>query len=184
MAYFYCSKDPAEPERADPERILLSIARQLSGNDVTKPLRDATLRKFSQIKKEGIQIRTLSLDETISLILELTSTSPATIILDALDECKPDRRYELFDALDRIVLESSNIVKVLVSSRDDGDIVCKLERSPNVYINPDYTSEDIRRFVVHEVSLAIERKRLLMGKVSEDTRLKIIKTLQDGAQAM
>lgn len=184
LAYFYCSNNNAEPERGDPGAILLCIARQLSGDDVTRPVRDATIRKFSQIKKEGVQLRKPSLDETVNLILELTSTSPATIVLDALDECNPERRHELFDALDRIVQESSNVVKILVSSRDDGDIVCHLEQSPNVYISADYNTGDICRFVVHEVSHAIEKKRLLNGRVTEKTRDKIIETLQNGAQGM
>ena len=41
LAYFYCAREAAEPERADPEKILLSIARQLSGTNTTKPIREA-----------------------------------------------------------------------------------------------------------------------------------------------
>ena len=184
MAYFYCSKDNAEPERADPEKILLSIARQLSGKDISRPLRHATLEKFKQIEKEDIQLRTLTLDETISLILQLTSSSPAIIVLDALDECKPDRRYELFEGLDRIMQESSNLVKVLVSSRDDSDIVCQLNSSPNIYISADHSSRDICKFIRHEVSLAINKKRLLEGRISQDLQHRVIQTLQEGAQGM
>ena len=184
LAYFYCARDAAEPERANPEKVLLSIARQLSGTDVTKPLCEATIHRYAAFRKAGLDARSLSMQETVELILSLLFDTPATIVIDALDECDPARRHDLLDSLDAIIQNSANVVKILVSSRDDGDLVCRLETSPNLYISAKYNAGDIERFIWHEVSSAIEKKRLLNGRVSEYLRNQIIKTLEAGSQGM
>jgi hypothetical protein len=184
MAYFYCTRDVAELERADPEKILLSIARQLSGTDITKPLCEATIQRHARFRKSGLDARSLSLDETVSLILNLLFDTPATIVIDALDECDPARRHELLDNLDAIIQKSANMVKILVSSRDDGDILCRLETSPNLYISAKYNAGDIGRFIRLEVSSAIEKKRLLSGRVPDHLRSLIVDTLEAGSQGM
>ena len=184
VAYFYCARDAAEPERADPEKVLLSIARQLSGTDITQPLCEATIQSHARFKKAGLDARRLSLHETVGLILDLLFDSPATIVIDALDECDPTRRHELLDSLDHIIQNSANVVKILVSSRDDGDILCRLGTSPNLYISAKYNAEDIRRFIRHEISSSIEKKRLLGGRVSDHLRNVVIDTLEAGSQGM
>ena len=184
LAHFYCAREAAEPERADPEKILLSIARQLSGTDATKPICEAARRMYDDYKRDGFNVKSLSLDQTVALILDLLGSTPATIIVDALDECDPSRRHELLDSFDEIIQKSANVVKILISSRDDGDILCRLETSPNLYINAKYNSADIKRFIRVEIALAIERKRLLCGRVSETLQNLIIKTLESGAHGM
>ena len=184
IAYFYCARNAAEPERANPESVLLSIARQLSGSDITKPICGATAQRYAGLRKKGLDGRKLSRQETVALILELLENSPATLVIDALDECDPSRRHELFSSLDRIIQNSANVVKILVSSRDDGDILCRLERSPNVYISAKYNADDICRFIQYEVSSAIQNKRLLHGEVADHVRCQIIRTLEANAQGM
>ena len=184
LAYFYCAREAAEPERADPEKILHSIARQLSGTDTTKPIREAARQMYDNYKKDGFNVKSLSLDQTVALILDLLGSNPATIIVDALDECDPSRRHELLDSFDEIIQKSANVVKILASSRDDGDILCRLETSPNIYINAEYNTADIKRFIRVEIALAIERKRLLSGRVSETLQNLIIESLERGAHGM
>jgi hypothetical protein len=43
------------------------------------------------------------------------------IVVDALDECDSDTRWELVEALESIT-ESASLVKVFVSSREEGDL--------------------------------------------------------------
>lgn len=182
IAYFYCARDTAEPERSDPKEVLLSMARQLSGKDHTLPIRTPTVDKFYAL--ESLARRRPTLQEAIDVILSLTDENPATIIIDALDECDALHRYELLEALDSIIQPSSNIVKVLVSSREDSDIVCKLENSPNLYIDADDNKEDIENFIRAEISEAIVKNRLLNGNVSTHLRQLIIETLEKDAQGM
>ena len=163
IAYFYCARDNADPQRAEPEEALRSIARQLSGVDIDMPIRYPTIKMHTHTCGNRFSARRLTVDETVELILQLTNENPATLIIDALDECEPLRRHELLEALDTIVSKSANIVKVLVSSRDDSDIVCRLDNSPNLYIHAHDNDNDIRQFIHVEVDTAIRQKRLLGG---------------------
>ena len=83
---------------------------------------------------DGYPPARLSVTESMELIVTLADLNPATIIIDALDECDPNRRQELLQALDEIIQKSANLIKVFVSSRDDIDIVLRLKHSPNVFI--------------------------------------------------
>jgi hypothetical protein len=184
IAYFYCARDNADPQRAEPEEILGSIARQLSGIDINMPIRSPTIKIYQRVLSHRFSARRLTIHETVELILQLMNENPATLIVDALDECEPLRRHELLEALDTIVSKSTNIVKVLVSSRDDSDIVYRLDNSPNLYIHAQDNSNDIRQFIYVEVDTAIRQKRLLGGLVSTELKSLIIDTLEDGAQGM
>ena len=64
---------------------------------------------------------------------------------------RPKRRFELFGTLDSVIQKSASLVKVFVSSRDDSDIVCRLEKSPNILIDAMDNGQDIDRFVHTEV---------------------------------
>jgi hypothetical protein len=184
VAYFYCSRSHAEPQLADPEEILRSIARQLSGINEDLPVREPAMHKYEGQAKAAFGTRRLTLDEAVQLILELLNDNPATIIIDALDECDPNRRHELFESLEEIVQKSVNIVKIFVSSRNDGDIICRLADSPNIYIDAQQNEEDIERFIFMEVEKAIYLKRILGGHVSQELKHVIIDTLNKGAQGM
>ena len=124
------------------------------------------------------------MDEIVELILVLTAENPATLIIDALDECDPLRRHGLLTALDEIVRRSTSVVNVFVSSRDNSDIVCRLDESPNLYINAQDNSQDIKNFILLEVENAIQHRRLLNGQVSLQLKRSIVETLENGAQGM
>ena len=73
--------------------------------------------------KDGSALKKLTVEDCTRLIVELANSYPLIIILDALDECEEDTRYELLEAFDEIISKSREVVKILVSSRDDVDIV-------------------------------------------------------------
>ncbi|KAI9763081.1 MAG: hypothetical protein M1840_000928 [Geoglossum simile] len=184
LAYFYCTRNPAEPERANPAEILRSIVRQLSCPRPGHPIMKPVTAKYNQ-REDSFMLTKLTSGDCLELIIELTEMYPlTTIFLDALDECDPNTRHELLEALDDIIQKSAGLVKVFVSSRDDQDIVWKLRDSPNLYICSSDNAEDIRRFVHQEVWQSIERGRLLRGFVSDDLARTVIRTLVDGAQGM
>lgn len=163
--------------------------KQLSTSKTNLPVREPVATSYKTLKKEadddGLEEPArLTVTECETLILGLLESNPATIVIDALDECDPDRRFELLLALDRIIQKSANVVKVFVSSRDDNDIVCRLEDSPNVIIRASDNGKDIRRFVGSLVLQSINNKRLLSGRVSEELRSHIVRTLEEGAQGM
>jgi enolase len=156
----------------------------LSGLNDDVPVREPARHKYEIQAKAAFGVRRLTLDESVQLILELLNDNPATIVIDALDECDPNRRHELFESLEEIVQKSVNIVKIFVSSRNDGDIACRFANSPNIYIDAQQNGEDIERFISIEVEKAISLKRMIGGKVSPELKYIIIDTLNHGAQGM
>jgi hypothetical protein len=188
ILYFYCARDATEPERADPDEILRCILKQLCSSGSDQPIQEPVVKEFKTRKEEaeddGCEPTKLTLTETVGLIVTLLDSNPATIIIDALDECDPCRRHELLAALDRIIQESASLVKIFVSSRDDNDIVYRLRHSWNVYINAGDNSKDIERFVQAEVEQSIQNGRLLGGNVSQELKNQILMALGSGAQGM
>ena len=106
--------------------------------------------------------------ETIDRLIEIASRMPVTILIDALDECQSGQRHELLGALDVLLDKSAHLVKVFVSSRDDVDIVLRLQKHPNIYISIDDNEDDIHRFIQSEIQKATSDRRLLNGTASPD----------------
>jgi hypothetical protein len=111
----------------------------------------------------------------------LTADTLATIFIDALDECDPNWQDELLDALQIKINRNESLLKVFISSRDDGDIVLRLTGSPNIYIQSKDNQSDIERFVHAKVRKAIAQKRLLNGEIPDELTDEIIKVLCEGA---
>ena len=126
-AFFYCARSTAEPARAKPVEILCALLRQLCTSNSDQPVKNPVAREYEARKKKAEDdcstIKRLTVEECTRLIIELTKDHPATIILDALDECEEITRHELLEALDSIISNSANVVKIFISSRDDIDIV-------------------------------------------------------------
>jgi hypothetical protein len=135
-------------------------------------------------KERGEEPRALSLEECVDLILKITSEYPATIIIDALDECRRDRRHELLKALERILQRIDNPTRIFVSSRDDEDIVLRLENNRNIFIEANKNTSDIRRFVHEQIEEVIRDKKLLHGRVESALKSRITTELEKGARGM
>ncbi|KAI5804246.1 hypothetical protein DFH27DRAFT_524663 [Peziza echinospora] len=186
IAFFYCARDSVDPQRADPEEVLRSILKQLasaySESSIYKPV--WLEYREREAESQGSQLPKLTLDETVEHILSLLELNPATIVIDALDECDPTHRSDLILAIEDIINRAGCMVKFFVSSRDDGDIVARLNNSPNVFIRSEDNGPDINRFVQFELDRVIREKKLLRGSVSQGLREHIIRVLQSGSQGM
>lgn len=183
--YFYCARNPAEPERAKPDAILRSLLRQLSclspGEAILEPIR--TMYKARE--RTAFAADALSLEESRDLIVALSQyRGLTTIIIDALDECEPVLRDDLLGALSIILQRSNGLIKILVSSRDERDIVCCLAGCLNLEIKATDNQEDIDRFVDSKVDKLIQEKKILYGNVPGDLRQRIKKVLCHKAQGM
>ena len=184
LAYFYCSRDSAEPERANPGDILRAIVKQLSYTTIGGPTFRPTREKFEQSLKtaslHGLLPDPLDVGECTSLIVELGSVSPLTIVIDAIDECYPVRRHILLTTLEDIIARSENVVKVFVSSREDGDIYARFNMVTNLRVTPVKNSNDITIFVETRVHEAIRQGRL----VPDVNEQMVITSLKHKAQGM
>jgi ankyrin repeat protein len=187
VAFFYCSRNPAEPHRSNSNEVLRSLLKQLS-IDSQGNLKDPIVRAFRERDKEaeacGEQATPLNISDAKSLIMELLEREPATIIIDALDECDANTRHKLLSTLHDIVKSSSNVVKILVSSRDDRDLCNTLSGYTSIHIHADDNGPDIENYVDHSLSVALKSGRLLNGEMSDRSRQEVSNTLKTKAQGM
>lgn len=181
--YFFCSRNIAEPERADPEHILRCLMRQASDLPGGPPLHAKLKERFDKRRTAG----DLSVKETIGIIVDTISDRPLTyIIIDALDECNRQKRDTLVDALKTILAQSTSLVKIFVTSRDNHqDIILSMDGYPALCVDASRNQADIDQYVRHSVMNSIKRKKLLpTERVDKDLQRKIEESLCSGAAGM
>ena len=184
-AYFYCSRSSAEPERSDPAAILASIVRQLSCiQPGFSPLPPSVIQLYEK-KGQGFNSTGPQPEDSLNLILEMIENYEiTTIIIDALDECDTTQRQFLLDAVDDILHKSAGLVKVLVSSRNDQDIVCTLQDYPSLDIS-DRNTADIETFVQLETQRLVQKRQLLRHSLAkEEMTCFVIDQVSQGADGM
>ena len=184
LAFFYCNRNDAEPERANPEDILRSIVRQLSISGPHARFSKVVAEKYTERECDHFVDGPLRLDECVEIIIKLTEEYTGTaIIIDALDECDVSTRHNLLAALSSIMQHGSS-TKIFVSSRDDKDITLQLSGLPNLYIKASNNAQDIDQYVHFKVEQAVAERRLLDGNVSAETVQLISNRLTGKAQGM
>ncbi|KAL8724372.1 MAG: hypothetical protein Q9166_007983 [cf. Caloplaca sp. 2 TL-2023] len=186
LAYLYCSKSATEVELSDPVEIMRSIVRQLGVSCGTqKTIHRAVLNDYERRETEaqlaGFDVTRLSLQDCIRLILIITGADPAIIVLDAIDEVQPKGRYELVEALQQVIRESSSVVKVFATSRDDDQVLSLLINASTLRIGAENQQADVESFVHDQVNIAIKSRRLLGGDVSSKLQADLSRALIDGA---
>lgn len=185
--YFYCTRNSAEPGRSDPAHIIASLARQLARPHDAEVLAPAR-RLYEEYEDEGFAEQQLTQGESEKLLLQLLSeykASTAILVLDALDECDRATRGGLLAALERFLKEAPCLLKIFVSSRDDQDLVCRLQNYPTLELSSDRNAADIQAFIRSELDRRIECQELLRGSPRKDElRNKIGIELEANAQGM
>ena len=188
VAYFYCQRNTADIQLSNPTEVLRAILKQFvlckADWESESPTAKEYKRRREEADEDGSDVERLDVSETTQHIIDAVVEMPVTIIIDALDECHPDQRHQLLQALDLLLENSAHLVKVFVSSRDDIDIVLKLQKHRNIYIGVDDNKQDIDRFIQSEVQKAQSEGRLLKGMVSSQLQYSVMKTLATKAQGM
>jgi len=92
------------------------------------------------------------------------------VVIDALDECSEEVRGHLLRGLLAVISKAKCPFKVFISSRHSLDIETRLQDLPHVCIEARDNAEDIENYVQQELTLAIQDKKLLRGKVSQELR--------------
>jgi hypothetical protein len=181
FAYFYCSRTSGSNERQDPRHILMSIIRQLAAPLAGLPIKAPLISRYKQDNTMGNREAHFNIKECSNLIIELVTHhySHTTIVLDALDECDPKTRAQLFSLLSKLAYRRDTKVKLLISSRNEPDILDQFGGSSNLYINAEDNADDIRKFVNKEID-----SRLLHGKAREPLRARVKEELNRKSQGM
>lgn len=191
IAHFYCSRNPAEPERGDARQILRSLVKQLSMSRDDEYIRCPTLDEYGKRREKaehnGEAPEALTTEESVRICCELGRTSPATIVIDALDECDSRQRTLLLSALDEISSRSRDIVKIFISSREEVDIAAYLRNGKTVKVTATANADDLRRFIESQASQFIQTWSTIHDETAETLqhlKKEIIETLVEGAQGM
>jgi hypothetical protein len=188
VLYFYCRYN--EEERRQALAILRSLVRQaFFALKLGSPAADAVEEMYAEQERKGFSHGGLGSKECLDLLAttilpSLGSNGRIFIVIDALDECEDSSRTELLRAFQHICSLVDIPVRIFVSSRDNDDIVLHLDNRPNVYINSEKNSSDVRAFVDEEVDKAINERRILRGKVDNSVRESIKSALVQGANGM
>jgi hypothetical protein len=185
-AFFYCSRNSAEPARSNPDAIVACIARQLSSLQPGLPLLPPMVEAYRKREAEGYASGSLRIDESRALIMQLVEHYPlTTIVIDALDECDPENRADLLETLEAVLRESASLVKIFVSSRDDQDIVLHLRDYPNLELSSDRNNDDIVSFVRAETQRLIRTRKLLRLSMNKgELQEAIVEQVTKGANGM
>ena len=183
--YFYCSRSTAEPERQDPDAVLASVSRQLSSVRDRKALLPPAIERYKK-QGEGFRPDGLYTEQSRELVVELIELhGAATIVVDALDECDPEKRHSLLNAFEYILKESAGLVKIFVSSRDDQDITWTLQDYPSLIVEKKKNCQDIEAFVKIETEFLVKQIRLLRNSQARgEMQALIIEQVCEGADGM
>jgi hypothetical protein len=149
FAFFYCNR--GEEDRRDPLSVLRIFVRQLS----TVAYSPGKMRgKLRSLRRETmLKGSDLSFEACREQLLESVNLYPkTTLVLDALDECNPESRRHLVDAIELLLQQSCRPLKVFISSRPDRDIRDRFLPRPNIEIQAIDNQVDIEKFVKEEIA--------------------------------
>ena len=187
-AYFYCRRNTADIQLSNPTEVLRAVLKQLvlykADWESESPTAKEYKRRREEADEDGSDVERLDVSETTEHIINAVAEMPVTIIIAALDECHPDQRHQLLRALDLLLEKSAHLVKVFVSSRDDIDIVLKLQKHRHIYIGVDDNKQDINKFIQSEIQKVQSEGRILKGMVSSELQYSIRDSLARKAQGM
>lgn len=185
-AYFYCLKTDSEPGRSSVDEILRNVLRQLAITDArTQPRVRCMLDvEFEQRSKSarlsGLDPSRLKTKECVDLIIELVNDDPVTIVLDAIDQIQDAQRLVLFDAINRILRDAANVVKIFLTSRHDTELLSSFPAAKTVSTN----SANVRGDMQHFINRELDNAKLMNGCASSEVRTALADELLAGADEM
>lgn len=178
VLYFYCNRN--EDQRRDPTYILRALLKQLSLAMPLAGLPKPVVEEYDNQSKDGFASGPLGFRCCSGLLRSLLAIFPkTTIIIDALDESYPAERGRLLDLLEAFMNLPENLIKIIISSRDDVDIQLRLANIPNHYIEAQDNQDDIERFINREMAT---KTRLF--QLPNELKGQVISTLASKAEGM
>lgn len=174
FAFFYCNRN--ELNLRQPLSVLRSFVRQLATLRSNPNSMQKRIREFYTSSRQKGSEPTMS--DCKELILGFLNIYPkTTLILDALDECEKHKRSELIKIFECFLMQAQNPVKIVISSREDGDIKARLREKANIRIEVSDNKEDISKYVKDEIV-----KHDKWSRMSPVLQADIVETLQEQSQ--
>ncbi|RDH39372.1 ankyrin repeat-containing domain protein [Aspergillus welwitschiae] len=191
IVHFFCSTNPAEPERSDAREILRSLMKQLSLSVSKDLMRTPVVEEYRKLLQEatyyGEGPAALSVERCTELLCELGQSAPIMLIIDALDECDSQQRTILQQSLEEMRQSCRDLVKIFVSSRYEEDIATGFRHKRTLCMTPRDTEDDLKHFIDLHVSRFMSRWAVLHSEASDKLQQlekSLKETLNTGAQGM
>lgn len=136
-------------------RCLLRQSAQCPG---WSPPLDALRKRHTERQPAGV----ISLDEATDLRRTTDNNVVTYVIIDALDACDRSNRQELIRFIKALSQGRHNLMKIIVSSRENPDIYESLDQSryPSLCIDATSNQADIVLYVETKVQEAFENNML------------------------
>ena len=162
VVYYYCDFREKKSQRA--ENVLGSLICQLSKQ--LKEVPEELLELFESHRTDSGQHSSPTYQELEGLFVSLLSYCPfVTIVVDALDECL--NREALLLLLCFLPAYDLCKVKVLVSSRQEGDIQAAFAQQPKQSTKTYAVNEDIRSYIDDSIGKSSRLSRLSPNLMEE-----------------
>ena len=139
MVYFYC--DYADPPTLQPVQLYRALLQQLFFKGL---LTEVIVREIVDTLK--VNINGLSEPKLTSLIVSaIESSAGLHVIIDGLDECERDVQQVVTSTLSRFLTGGQPLLKVLITSRDEGFLLGKFENFGRLQVISHASAADMSR---------------------------------------
>lgn len=154
VVYYYC--DYALQRTLQAETILGTILKQFFVNDrIPNELENKFPRGY------GEDAHSLDVNDLTDLVcMAIKTTSLTYLIIDGLDECEKSVRKEMLRFVDRPEGIASPDIKILITCRQEDQLLRSLQKVPMIQLTPSALKDDIRLFVAASVRSRIVSKEL------------------------
>lgn len=137
---------------------------------------------YEKNRISGFSHGVLDFTDSKELLAEMISEFRKSFIIShALDECDGNNRTDVLEAFKHLSSLLDGMVEIFVTSRYRDDITLALDDHVKLLIKTQDNTGGICLFVENEIDLAIRRKKLLRGKVDQESRQSLKSTLTKGA---
>ncbi|KAH6983522.1 hypothetical protein BKA56DRAFT_549075 [Ilyonectria sp. MPI-CAGE-AT-0026] len=176
VAYFYCNRN--EEERRQPLSIFQSYVRQLAAPQGRPAHMRTRLKKLClETRQKGSVLNFGSCED--ELLESINGYSKTTLILDALDECEQESRWDLVSAMERLMSKAKKTLKIFIASRPDAETRDLFTSHPNIEIQARDNQADIEKFVIAEINKGGRQRR-----ISPRLRQKIVNVILESSHGM
>ena len=154
IIYYYC--DYADVRTLHTEHIFEAILKQLLIKALVPEDVECQLKQsfVDEVRTAG----TKQLQENICSAI--AACSRICIIVDGLDECEKAATREVIALLEYLLTLDITIIKVLVSCREDDQILTSLDAYPRIQLSESMLATDIEAFIMGSVRSKIHDREL------------------------
>ena len=177
-AFFYCKL--GDEQYSSSAAIFRALLRQVSLSGSDKSLHPAIVDAYVSKEGRGLEPPSFTTSEAAHLLCEVSKDySMTTIIIDGLDECELQERERVVQEL-RQLLQRTQRLKVVVTSRDNDDIVRSFQHDSEIAVDKEANPADLAYYI----RTIVEESQLLRGRISPDLKAEVIRSLERDADGM